>query len=733
MRSPWRGAIALALIAGTIAAPPARADHDSTCADVTLIFARGSGQDLGEREAPAYLARLEERLGEDVDVNTYELGEEAHDSAQYPAVDANFRNIVSTNYFSSVDEGVDEYVSYLTDRAAACPDEIFAVGGYSQGAHTTGDMLYELPTAIRDRIAHVALVGDPKLYLPEGVSLKVGPVALPPPACIGRDFSVWRRGNVSCFTDNGILGARTPDYIPVDIQSRTGSWCDRNDPICNGNVADFAVSAHGFYAEPGAELDEAVREAAEAIAALLPEDRASGVDITPFYLAAGSDGLDVAFVVDTTGSMGGLIGEARSIASSFAGIVTTIGGRVALTEYRDAGDAFTSRVRVGLTGDVDAFRSTLDTLSPNGGGDTPEATLDALMTTMNTLEWRDGATKAAIVLTDAGYHDPDRAGGWTTADVVRRSAEIDPVNVFVVGRSSLASAYSALTTGTAGRFVALGSDPSATLEETITEITTRPVVFFDVFEYFALPEDTIRFSVNAYDIDADIVSYEWDVDLDGTIDATTTEPELEWSYGRAFDGLAEVRAISSDGGVGSATVPVIVDPAGMDAAALAPAAPVDAAVTDDGDGTATLSWQPGEGGGEVVQWTVEVDGDIVATLDAAELSVSGLPAGVEYRLQAHNQYRSSEVVVIGTDPLASLQALRADVEAADMNPGVRRALLAHLDAASRAATDGRDPCEHLDRFEDGADRAGNRGFVAPAVADDWISRSERIGTALGCP
>lgn len=243
MNSPWRGAIALALIAGTIAAPAAQASHDSSCADVTLIFARGSGQDLNEREAPAYLNRLEERLGDDVDVNVYELGEEAHDGARYPAVDANFRNVVSTNYFSSVDEGVDEYVSYLTNRAANCPDEIFAVGGYSQGAHTTGDMLYELPTTLRDRIAHVALIGDPKLYLPEGVSLTVGLVTLPPPACLGRYFSVWRRGNVSCFTDNGILGARKPNYIPVDIQSRTGSWCDRNDPICNGNVADTSTTS----------------------------------------------------------------------------------------------------------------------------------------------------------------------------------------------------------------------------------------------------------------------------------------------------------------------------------------------------------------------------------------------------------------------------------------------------------------------------------------------------------
>ncbi len=52
--------------------------------------------------------------------------------------------------------------------------------------------------------------------------------------------------------------------------------------------------------------------------------------------------------------------------------------------------------------------------------------MHALTTTFNGLTWRPGATKAAIVLTDADYHDPDLVDGSTSASVAKRSLEIDP-------------------------------------------------------------------------------------------------------------------------------------------------------------------------------------------------------------------------------------------------------------------------------------------------------------------
>ena len=85
------------------------------------------------------------------------------------------------------------------------------------------------------------------------------------------------------------------------------------------------------------------------------------------------------------------------------------------------GDPFVAAIRSPLSDDIGQFALALAPLSAGGGGDTPEALLSALMTTLNGLNWRDGATKAAVVLTDAGFHKPDVANGWTLGQVATRA------------------------------------------------------------------------------------------------------------------------------------------------------------------------------------------------------------------------------------------------------------------------------------------------------------------------
>jgi hypothetical protein len=261
---------------------PALADHTPLCGDVTVVFARGSGQDLREREAPVFFDSVDNRLGVDVRVTRYELGTESQGGARYPAVggwrdvleaEASWTGFLGGRYRASVAAGVTELTSYLTQRADACPGEIFVVGGYSQGAQVVGEALFELNSATRDRIAFVALFSDPKLYLPEGR----GPF---PPACRGKE-SPWRRGSVSCWTDNGILEARKP-YLPEDIEDRTGSWCDRNDGVCVDNPADLALyDDHAEYGDGGAEIDDAAREIAGALDNLLPDADIDATSIAP--------------------------------------------------------------------------------------------------------------------------------------------------------------------------------------------------------------------------------------------------------------------------------------------------------------------------------------------------------------------------------------------------------------------------------------------------------------------
>src|SRR2546428_11396543 len=81
--------------------------------------------------------------------------------------------------------------------------------------------------------------------------------------------------------------------------------------------------------------------------------------------------VEVAFVLDTTGSMGGLIeGAKRRIWS----IARRIGEgrprpdlRMALVAYRDRGDAYVTRVH-DLTADMDAVYRDLMSFQADGGG-----------------------------------------------------------------------------------------------------------------------------------------------------------------------------------------------------------------------------------------------------------------------------------------------------------------------------------------------------------------------------
>ena len=268
---------------------PALADHTTRCGGVTLVFARGSGQELGEREAPAFFNSIDNHLGSDVRVTRYELGTDSHGGARYQPVggwrdmleaEASWTGVLGGQYRASVAAGVAELTNYLTQRARACPTELFVVGGYSQGAQVVGEALVELGSATRDHIAFVALFSDPKLHLPEGG----GPF---PPGFRG-ESSTWRRGTVSCWTDSGILEARKP-YLPEDVVGRTGSWCDRNDGTCNSNLADWALhDDHAEYADPGAEIDQAAREIANVVDDLLPDP---DIDAPNIVLRPGPDGV----------------------------------------------------------------------------------------------------------------------------------------------------------------------------------------------------------------------------------------------------------------------------------------------------------------------------------------------------------------------------------------------------------------------------------------------------------
>jgi hypothetical protein len=100
--------------------------------------------------------------------------------------------------------------------------------------------------------------------------------------------------------------------------------------------------------------------------------------------------VEVAFVLDTTGSMGGLIEGAKAriwdIANLIISAEPTPDVRFGLIGYRDRGDEYVTRF-YDLTDDIDAIYGQLMSFVAAGGGDTPESVNLALAEAVERMSW----------------------------------------------------------------------------------------------------------------------------------------------------------------------------------------------------------------------------------------------------------------------------------------------------------------------------------------------------------
>ncbi len=118
-------------------------------------------------------------------------------------------------------------------------------------------------------------------------------------------------------------------------------------------------------------------------------------------------GLDVVFVFDSTGSMGGVIAEAKVRIRQLMTLVHTYvpEARLGLVTYRDLREfdpvdyEYTVKAKQ-LSKDVTPLEAFLRGVDAYGGGDQPEAIYEALETAMH-LNWNQGSTKVIILFGDA--------------------------------------------------------------------------------------------------------------------------------------------------------------------------------------------------------------------------------------------------------------------------------------------------------------------------------------------
>ncbi len=426
--------------------PQISSTYAASCPDLKVVFARGSG---GERYNNSEYQSFKESMDQKLKTTTlsYEF-----DDLDYPAVsvgisDGHLGTMLgayigggdSYEFGDSVKEGTRRLQKIINSNA--CPNTKYVVAGYSQGALVVLNSLTEINP---DKIIYAATFGDPKIFLPEGAGLL-------PAACRGDSLSEYRAYVPDCRAFKGLLGGREP-YVESGFQGKVGTWCNKGDIFCSSY---FSIENHTHYVEDGL-FEDASR--------LIFSKIAAEFDFKSQY----SSPHDTAILIDSTSSMRKLIDEYKAEALRLAEKTLNTGGRVALYDYRDLNDPYQPVERCNFTTcNVETFRAGLDQIVVEGGGDANESLLSASFHVMKSLDWQLGSTKSLVILTDAGYHSPDR-DGTTFYDVKTLSKQIDPVNFYIITLPKKVAEYQSLAEATDGA-VASSVDDLGLLTDSIIE------------------------------------------------------------------------------------------------------------------------------------------------------------------------------------------------------------------------------------------------------------------------
>jgi Mg-chelatase subunit ChlD len=139
--------------------------------------------------------------------------------------------------------------------------------------------------------------------------------------------------------------------------------------------------------------------------------------------------IEVCFVLDTTGSMGGLIEGAKqkiwSIANEMISAQPTPELKLGLIGYRDRGDEYVVK-SFSLTDDIDAIYGHLREFQAAGGGDAPESVNEALAEAIHRMPWSSDhkVLKIIFLVGDAPPH-MDYPNSPKYPDLCREAAKKD--------------------------------------------------------------------------------------------------------------------------------------------------------------------------------------------------------------------------------------------------------------------------------------------------------------------
>jgi hypothetical protein len=160
---------------------------------------------------------------------------------------------------------------------------------------------------------------------------------------------------------------------------------------------------------------------------------------------------DVAFVMDTTGSMTSAINNLKSalqgtLMTQLQAAIPNVG--LAVVDYKDFGDPWTVKVNQVVTTNPTLAKAGVAPMSATGGGDTPEAAIAAMQYTLtgqantglaahaNTVpgtfggvDFRSGSVPVVVNITDADWHDPSGNATMATLKTAFANTKAKFVNI----------------------------------------------------------------------------------------------------------------------------------------------------------------------------------------------------------------------------------------------------------------------------------------------------------------
>ncbi len=203
-------------------------------------------------------------------------------------------------------------------------------------------------------------------------------------------------GNPLCGVEVELLRGGTQIWSTfTDNRGKANLWVSPWQSETGVQAADLSLTAGGSTLQPVALTNWGSEPAENILIADAAEVKA----------------LDIAFIVDATGSMGDEISflkkDLQSIIERVMQQQTDAEVRTAALFYRDEGDEYVTKVS-DFTNNLSETVSFIGKQSANGGGDYPEAVHTALEKGLQSLSWKEtGAQHLAFLVLDAPPHYED--------------------------------------------------------------------------------------------------------------------------------------------------------------------------------------------------------------------------------------------------------------------------------------------------------------------------------------